>query len=304
LGGEDISRLEESLLGVKIKLVEPALEIWVILGIIRKALGSIDDTVEGLAVGETFEESAKLGSGEVEGRIVGEVGASVLTSLRSVASMREVLFERVDEPSDRFLIVGMLLAFDNDLLEAVNELLTALLRELIAKEALSLLVLLRGAIFVFLRDLIPHTPHAVHESGLGSLLLFVGLRGVDASLDLLTLADSLLSHFLSDTPCIGGDLTDRLSLPITSGNVGGVGERAGCVRVMDDGANFGRRNGTGGTRGFAMTFKGGGGRSIVDLAHLIFSWASLLGDVNGTPCEEVATDERDVREKLASLTIG
>jgi hypothetical protein len=64
----------------------------------------------------------------------------------------------IEEPSDGVLVVVVLLALNNDLLATINELITALHREVVlSQELASSLVVLRGSVSMLLGDAIGYT---------------------------------------------------------------------------------------------------------------------------------------------------
>lgn len=69
-----------------------------------------------------------------------------------------------EEPIDRRLVVIMLLALDDNLLQAVDKLVAALLGELFTKEVAGLVDLIVGAVLVFLRDAVTDTHDLLAEA--------------------------------------------------------------------------------------------------------------------------------------------
>jgi hypothetical protein len=78
--------------------------------------------------------------------------------------MAVVGFDSRQEPFDRCLVVIVLLALDNDLLHAVDKLVTALFGELIAQEVTGLVVLLVGTVLVLLGDAVANAEDLLTEA--------------------------------------------------------------------------------------------------------------------------------------------
>ena len=142
--------------------------------IVDELVDGIDDGLEAAAIGEALEERAQFAGGLLE-RVVGsELLVRVLGMIGDGASMRSVLLQEIEEPTDRLLVVLVLLALDDDLekalgrtnedyrdtylLATVDELVTALFREVFLTQEtlsavnliLSILLLVICAIFVLL----------------------------------------------------------------------------------------------------------------------------------------------------------
>ena len=345
---EDISRLDEALADVLRQLVEPVAELRVVVGVGVERVDSVKDGVHRAAVGEALEERLELGVGLLEGRVLGDGADRVAALVGEVLRMALVGVGLVEEEVDGVVVVVVLgkgergrrvnilaragetdsrrlkthlLALDDDLLEPVDELLAALLRELLVEELLGAVALLAGLV-----ALVVVGRHLVLEGGelrLEVLLVALGRVAVDivgplgaALLDavdtalavgLLALLGSLLE---AGSALRLGVLLSRVVLVLlllsdVSG-LAGVGLVAVGVDVL--GALGGRSLRVVLDRVAAdLGLEDGGlvlanplavlrdplvrGRLLVDLLELVLVGASLLGRLSGDRGKEVAANE-------------
>lgn len=81
----------------------------------------------------------------------------VLAVAGDMATVAGVLLNDAEEPLDALLVVVVALALDDNLLAAVDELVAALLREvLLGKNALAVLELALGVVLVVLGNAVEH----------------------------------------------------------------------------------------------------------------------------------------------------
>ena len=105
---------------IRIQIPKPLPQPLIILRIRIKLISSINNPIEALPIRESLQNRAELGGGALEGRIVGRLAGLVGVVRGELLAVSEVGLDGVEEPDEGFLVVLVLLAFDDDLLEAVD----------------------------------------------------------------------------------------------------------------------------------------------------------------------------------------
>lgn len=126
---EDVTGLEQGLVNVLVGSVVPVSETLVLSGVSVHLVDGVPQGLHGLTVGEPLEESPKLERGLVVLRVIGDLGGRVDAVALDVLGVALVVFGLVEEEAHGLLVVLVLLAIDDDLLQSVDELLPSLLRE-------------------------------------------------------------------------------------------------------------------------------------------------------------------------------
>lgn len=147
------------------------------------------------------------------------------------------------------------------------------------------------------------------ETALGSVLfLLVGVGIVDAALHIVGMGAGLVPgvtlDILGDVARIASDIVDGAGVAIAGDHVRVFTRTAGCVGVVDEGADLdgGEAVGAGGLA--VGTHELLLGRGIVDAAELLLVGADLFGTVGDAAGKEVSADERDVGEEFARFGVG
>lgn len=308
LGGlvlEDEPLLEEAASDVVVHALEPVLKLTVVISVTVNLGDGVPKVRSRGTVGKALNQSSEalLGSGEAASGLLAGVGR-LLTNMSAVAA---VLLGEVEKGLDGLSVVGVLLAFENHLLQAPDGLLPALLRHLLVKilpsAAAVLLVALEDALFGLTIGIVVES---VLDDILGGVLAGGGVSVADVALarealntlGVLEALDSLLVGVLEvlvlalDTlvtgsggvdasgggipgVLLGVTLVEALSLvlQLVLGQVGGV--MPGVV--------------IGGT---------------IHLVELVVRGANLVGSVGGGITGHVAEKDGSVVEKLSELAVG
>lgn len=179
----DEAGLLEHATDVGVEALEPVLELGVVLGVGVDLVERIKHGLGATAVGETLDKATERALGGSDVTFATDPTGVLLDLTVDVGGVTLVLLERGEEVLHRVLVVAVTLAFDDDLLEAEDELVTTLLGELFLDVVLGLVEMLLGEILVLLRDLVLQLLKLVaSDIGDASLVLLcreVGVSGVD-----------------------------------------------------------------------------------------------------------------------------
>lgn len=120
LRSENEPRLEKGSPDESIELLEPLPETLIVPGIGSQVVDGVHDRLNALTIGESLEESPELGGSALERWVL-----SLIASLADVVGgeglgVIGVGLDGGEEPSESLLVVLVLLALDEDLLETVD----------------------------------------------------------------------------------------------------------------------------------------------------------------------------------------
>lgn len=150
----DEAGLLERLADKAVELAEPAPQRRVVLRVDVDLVDGVEDGLHRGAVGEALEQGAELGLGLLEGRVGPDVGTLVGAIAGDAFGVDLVRLEEAEEGLDGVLVVAVALLLHDDLFEAVDEPVAALLRELFIGVVLDVAADLAGALLVLLGDLV------------------------------------------------------------------------------------------------------------------------------------------------------
>lgn len=120
-GLEDITGLEEDTANVSVDALEPIAELGVAAGIVDEDVDGVEDDVHRGVVGEALEEGAELEGGELELVVLGDgVGVDAGDVLGGGTGVLDVLAKVVENPGHGLLVVGVLLALNDDLVKGIE----------------------------------------------------------------------------------------------------------------------------------------------------------------------------------------
>ena len=136
---EDVSRLQQDSVDVVVQLVVPLPQLGIVGRVGVHVIDRVHQRLHRLVVGESLEQSSELQSSGLVSRVVGNLGGRVTTVVGDVLGVTLVVLGLVKEEGDGLLVVLVVLALDNDLLQSVDELVSSLFREVLVHEVLGLL---------------------------------------------------------------------------------------------------------------------------------------------------------------------
>jgi len=181
---ENVTRLEQDLVDVLVGTVVPVSETLVLSGVGVHLVDSIPQGLHRSTVGEPFEQGPELQRSGVVSGVVGDLGGRVLAVRLDVLGVSLVVLGLVEEEVDSLLVVLVLLAVNNDLLESVNELLPSLLGESVVDNVLGLVDSSRDPLSVLVGDGV-ESPVLGLVSVLGNITVAGSLVGLASGLVLL-----------------------------------------------------------------------------------------------------------------------
>lgn len=115
VGLENIAGLNEDSANVRVHALEPLAKLIVLLSILVEVVHGIADDAQRRAVGEPLKERAQLTDGLIEGAVGSQLLTGILGVVGDVTTVRRVLLEVVEQPTNRLLVILVLLALDDDL---------------------------------------------------------------------------------------------------------------------------------------------------------------------------------------------
>ena len=136
---ENVSRLQQDSVNVVVQLVVPLPQLGIVGRIGVHVIDRVHQGLHRLVVGESLEQSSELQSSGLVRRVVGNLGGRVATVVGDVLGVTLVVLSLIKEEGDGLLVVLVVLALDNDLLQSVDELVSSLFGEVIVHEVLGLL---------------------------------------------------------------------------------------------------------------------------------------------------------------------
>jgi len=122
--------LEKYFLDVRVDLREPVTQLGIASRILNQDVHSVDKGVERIAIGKPFKESSEFTYGEVDILVGCDTFSVVASSGSNRPTVLGVLSNIAEEPANRLLVIIMLLAFNDNFLSAVDELIATLLWEI------------------------------------------------------------------------------------------------------------------------------------------------------------------------------
>lgn len=153
---EDVSGLQQDSVNVVVQPVVPLSQLGVVGRVGVHGIDRVHQGLHRLVVGESLEQGSELqGSGFI-GRVRGDLGGRVTTMGSNVLGVTLVVLGLVKEEGDGLLVVLVVLAFDNDLLQSVDELVSSLLREVFVEEVSGLVDTLGSLGSLVVRDGVQH----------------------------------------------------------------------------------------------------------------------------------------------------
>lgn len=111
-------------------------ETLIVLGVSVELVDRVPDGLHRAAVGEALEEGAELGRRLLEVVVVADGAGRAARLTRRLLRLNLVVLGAVEEEVDRLLVVLVALVLDDDLLQAVDEAVATLLRELVVEVVL------------------------------------------------------------------------------------------------------------------------------------------------------------------------
>lgn len=308
LGGlvlEDEPLLKEAAADVVVHALEPVLKLTVVISVTVNLGDGVPKIRSRGTVGKALNQSSEalLGSGEAASGLLAGVGR-LLANMSAVAA---VLLGEVEKGLDGLSVVGVLLAFENHLLQAPDGLLLALLRHLLVKiltsAAAVLLVALEDALLGLTIGVVVES---VLDDILGGVLAGGGVSVADVALArealntlrVLEALDTLLVGVLEvlvlalDTLVTGSGGVDASGSGILGVLLGvALVEALSLVLQLVLGQVGGVMPGVviGGT---------------IHLVELVVRGANLVGSVGGGITGHVAEKDGSVVEKLSELAVG
>lgn len=190
---EDVSGLQQDSVDVVVEFVVPLSQLGVVGRVGVHGIDRVHQGLHRLVVGESLEQGSELqGSGFV-GRVGGDLGSRIATVGGDVLGVTLVVFSLVKEEGDGLLVILVVLAFNNDLLQSVDELVSSLLREVFVEEVSGLVDTLGSLGSLIVRDGVQHLVLGVLLGFTSVVVRSVLLSGTSGLvLSLVLLVSSLL----------------------------------------------------------------------------------------------------------------
>lgn len=157
-----LDKFQTYLAHVRINTLEPITELLILLGILPEVVQGVTNDTHAHAVREPLEKGPELAGGLVERAIAGQCLMRVLAMASDGMSVLGILLNEVNQPTDGLLVVLVLLAFNDDFLAAVDELIAPLLGEvLLTEEILRPIVVLIRLVLVLVRTILVFLGNAI-----------------------------------------------------------------------------------------------------------------------------------------------